>query len=164
MPPSLKNSLMTASKPHIFLSFCGFGHLSCPASIDSPSCASRRSCANLGTQPVSRNSDWFDGLCLTRPARRFRQSWTTMLPCDKEPSSFIRLNTRSNAFSNATSFCNSVDDCVRSPSSNNPAFRITSRLSSNVATSLEVPNAAPKTHSCVRSGREVYMHVISFSE
>ncbi|KAE8335478.1 hypothetical protein BDV24DRAFT_143762 [Aspergillus arachidicola] len=74
-------------------------------------------------------------------------------PCDKEPSFSIRVNRRSNAFSKATSFCNSSEAGVRAMRSSKASLRTGSRASPRALTSLGMPNGAVRIHSCVLSGR-----------
>ena len=90
---------------------------------------------------------------------------------------------RSNALSKATSFCMSGEDGVRAVSRLRPSLgspllldsykncrdqisplRTASLLSSKIATSLETPNGAVCTHSCVRSGRADDIAEISCKE
>lgn len=113
IPPPNKNKRITDKRPHTFLlrrdvvqSTISWGN-SCWRTI------SLTRTAMCETPPVSRKYDWFEMFRRKRFARRERQSWTTTPPWVKEPSSLMMENTRSKAFSKATSFWRSGDVAVR---------------------------------------------------
>ena len=81
----------------------------------------------------------------------------------RDPSESMSAKIFSNAFSNATSFCNSVDDGVKAVSKSNASFRTGSRISSRTFTSLDIPSGAVKIHSCVLSGLAVEIREINWS-
>lgn len=113
IPPLTRNSWITARIPQRFLSRCFKVHSGSPPSASCSWAAPASRADSFWIHPVSRKKDWFDGFSCNRFAKSDRQSSTVLEPWVREPSASISANIRSNAFSNATTFCNSADEMVR---------------------------------------------------
>lgn len=103
------------------MSRCGLAHSATPSCWSCSLIAWCSRLANFFTHPVSRKYDWLETFKRRRFASSDKQSWTIMPPFVSAPSESMIPNIRSKAFSNATSFCRSVEEGVSAVSRSKPS-------------------------------------------